>query len=597
MTRYTVIDGKNFYFMFLAGAKCVVDNYAYLNKINVFPVPDGDTGTNMASTIQSIVDNVKPSKKINKTMLAIADAALVGARGNSGIIVAQFLQGLSNELEKYEKIDVITFAKVLDKAVDYTYTALANPVEGTILTVLRVWSDFISASIEKTDDFIVLISQSYQKALEALESTQRQLSNLTKAGVVDAGAQGFIFFLKGMMTFSTEGNLKELVGSRQSSLIDMDMSDVHEEVTLRYCTEVLAIGNDLDKEDLKTRISEYGDSVVVAGTSKKIRVHVHTDYPEKVIRYLGEITQIESTKVDDMVFQNEIREHRRHDIALVIDSAADIPDEMIWKYQMHFIPLQVQLGENTYLDRITLKHDEFYEWQASDKIYPKTSLPSLKDIQNKLTYLASFYKAIIVLNVSSGLSGTWQACSDIGKRIQKQTGVPIQVIDTKTLAGAQGLIAIRVAKALDQGVSFEDLKRLIPAWCKQSNVYAITKTIKYFVKGGRISKFKGFMASLFGVIPIVTPDKDGKGSIFAKSTSQQRGVDRIIKVCESKVQHQRLHSYGVEYTDKDSKEMAEYAVTRLTEVFGVPPEFLTRVTPVIGNSAGVGTIAISILME
>lgn len=597
MTRYTVIDGKNFYFMFLAGAKCVVDNYAYLNKINVFPVPDGDTGTNMASTIQSIVDNVKPSRKINKTMLAIADAALVGARGNSGIIVAQFLQGLSNELEKYEKIDVITFAKVLDKAVDYTYTALANPVEGTILTVLRVWSDFISESIEKTDDFIVLISQSYQKALEALESTQRQLSNLTKAGVVDAGAQGFIFFLKGMMTFSTEGNLKELVGSRQSSLIDMDMSDVHEEVTLRYCTEVLAIGNNLDKEALKMRISEYGDSVVVAGTSKKIRVHVHTDYPEKVIRYLGEITQIESTKVDDMVFQNEIREHRRHDIALVIDSATDIPDEMIWKYQMHFIPLQVQLGENTYLDRITLKHDEFYEWQASDKIYPKTSLPSLKDIQNKLTYLASFYKAIIVLNVSSGLSGTWQACSDIGKRIQKQTGVPIQVIDTKTLAGAQGLIAIRVAKALDQGVSFEDLKRLIPAWCKQSNVYAITKTIKYFVKGGRISKFKGFMASLFGVIPIVTPDKDGKGSIFAKSTSQQRGVDRIIKVCESKVQHQRLHSYGVEYTDKDSKEMAEYAVARLTEVFGVPPEFLTRVTPVIGNSAGVGTIAISILME
>ncbi|MEG1572345.1 MAG: DegV family protein, partial [Bacteroidales bacterium] len=525
MTKYTVIDGKNFYFMFLAGAKCLVDNYAYLNKINVFPVPDGDTGTNMASTIQAIVDNVKPTKRINKTMFAIADAALVGARGNSGIIVAQFLQGLSNELEKYEKIDVITFAKVINKAVDYTYTALANPVEGTILTVLRVWSDFITYTIEKTDDFIELISQSYQKALEALESTQKQLSNLTKAGVVDAGAQGFIFFLKGMMNFSTEGNLKELVGSRQSSLIDMNMIDVHEEVTLRYCTEVLAIGDDLDKEALKKQISEYGNSVVIAGTAKKIRVHVHSDYPEKVIHYLSEIAQIESTKVDDMVFQNEIREHRMHDIAIVIDSSADIPDELMAKYQMHFIPLQVQLDKNIYLDRITLKHDDFYDWQASDKIYPKTSLPSLKDIQNKLTYLASFYKAIIVLNVSSGLSGTWQACSDIGKKIQKQTGVPIEVIDTKTLAGAQGLVAVRVAKALDQGVSFEDLKRLIPAWCKLSNVYAITKTIKYFVKGGRISKFKGFMASLFGVVPVVTPDKDGKGSILMKSTSQQRSID------------------------------------------------------------------------
>lgn len=597
VNKYTKIDGTNFYFMFLAGAKCLVGNYAYLNKINVFPVPDGDTGTNMASTIQSIVDTVKPSKKLNKTMSEIADAALVGARGNSGIIVAQFLQGLSNELEKYEKIDVITFAKVIKEAVDYTYTALLNPVEGTILTVLREWSNFINQKIQDTDDFIELIILSYEKALVSLENTQRQLSNLMKAGVVDAGAQGFIFFLKGMMSFSQDGNLKALIGSRQNSVVDMEMVDLHEEVTLRYCTEVLTQGVDLDKNKIKNDLSVFGDSIVVAGTAKKVRVHIHTDTPQEITKYLGTFSQVISSKVDDMVFQNEIREHRKHDVAILIDSAADIPDDLLWKYQIHYVPLQVQLNNNVFLDRMTLNHDDFYDYLASEQPYPKTSLPALKDIQNKMSYLASFYKSIIVINVSSGLSGTYQACNEIGKKIQKQTGVPIHVIDSKTLSGALGLVIVRAAKALDKGMSYEDLIRLIPAWAKQSNVYAITKTIKYFIKGGRISKFKGFMATLFGVVPVVTPDKDGKGSILMKSVSQARSVDRIINLCEQKVKNRKLHSFCVNYTNIESKEVAEEAQARLEKVLNRKCDYMCQVTPVVGNNAGIGTIAISILME
>lgn len=595
--QYKYIDGKNFYFMFLAGAKNIIENYGYLNQINVFPVPDGDTGSNMASTVQSVIDQVKPTRNLGKTLGDMADAALVGARGNSGIIVAQFIQGLSNELSPYARADVSAFVKGVDGAVDFTYTALANPVEGTILTVFRAWANEMNRVLTTTDDFVSLLTESYEKTKEALEETRSKLRQITKANVVDAGAQGFVFFIKGMMDFAAQGDMKGLVGARQNLLPELDVIDTEGFITYRYCTESFAVGENIDKDYIRQQLGKVGDSVVVAGSNTKIRIHVHTDTPQAAIKLLSEHATVQSAKVDDMLFQTEIRERRRHDVAIMVDSSSDLSKDIMWKYQIHSVPLQVQLGENIYLDGITLEHDDFYTYLASDQPYPKTSLPALKDIYNKMSYLATFYKAVLVVNVSSGLSGTWQACRDMAEKVQMQTGVPIITFDTKTLAGAQGLIALRAAQALDKNMGYEDLVRLIPIWCEMSNVYAITKTVKYFVKGGRISKMKGFMASLFGVAPVITPDKDGKGSVLLKSVNQAKNIDKVIKIIDEKMKTGRLHSYCVEYTNKESKPVAEAMVPRLRKITGLEPAFVGQVTPVVGNNAGVGTVAIAILMQ
>ncbi|MDE6439812.1 MAG: DegV family EDD domain-containing protein, partial [Bacteroidales bacterium] len=359
----------------------------------------------------------------------------------------------------------------------------------------------------------------------------------------------------------------------------------------------LASGENIDKEALKHDLEGLGDSVVVAGNSNKVRMHVHTDTPEAAVRKLSERAHILTSKVDDMAFQVEIKAHRRHDIAVLVDSASDLDAEIRFKHQIHHVPLQVQLADSLFLDGVTLKHDDFYAYLATKQPYPKTSLPALKNIYNKLSYIATYYKAVIVLNLSSGVSGTHQAFVDMAKKVQMQTGVPIAVFDTKTLAGAQGLLALRVTEALDKGFSFEDLKRLIPLWCAQSNVYAMTKTVRYFIKGGRISRMKGWLATFLGLAPVVTPDRNGKGSVLFTAASQGKGVERVMKIVENKLKTGRLHAYAVEYTDQSARPVAEALVPRLKALTGKEPAFIGQVTPVVGSSAGLGTVALSTLME
>ncbi|MEG2666017.1 MAG: DAK2 domain-containing protein, partial [Bacteroidales bacterium] len=328
MQQIKRIDGKNFYYMFLAGSKNLLLNYAYLNKINVFPVPDGDTGTNMSSTIQSIIDQVKPVKKLNKTLEDMVDAALDGARGNSGLIVAQFVQGLYNELQNEAKVDAPTFAQAVSKAVDHTYSALVHPKEGTILTLFRKWSEVLLKLAYETDDFISLVQSSYRELEKALCDTKNQLSALTKAGVVDAGAQGFVFFVKGMLDFILAGgDLKDLVGTRQKILISEEEMDIpQDQITYRFCTEALITGINIEREKIREHLGPMGDSLVLAGNSNKLRVHIHTDTPQMVVKYLSEFAVVQNAKVDDMVFQTEIRDHRKSDVAILVDSSADIPD-------------------------------------------------------------------------------------------------------------------------------------------------------------------------------------------------------------------------------------------------------------------------------
>ena len=150
------LDGRQLYQSFLAGAQRIFEQQKLLNKINVFPVADADTGTNLASTMRSIIDAIIPTDNLKQTAVAMADAALSGARGNSGIIFAQFLYGFSNELIADKPLDIKSFAESMKKAVAYAYDAIANPVEGTILTVIKEWAEHLDKIKDRIDDFIKL---------------------------------------------------------------------------------------------------------------------------------------------------------------------------------------------------------------------------------------------------------------------------------------------------------------------------------------------------------------------------------------------------------------------------------------------------------
>ena len=267
----SVLDGKRFYYSFIAGAQRIFEQYQGINKINVFPVADGDTGTNLASTMRTIIDSVIPTNNSKVTAVALADAALVGARGNSGIIFAQFLYGFSNEIKNENNLSISDFAEIIKKAVKYAYEAIANPVEGTMITVMREWAEYVYSIKDKFHDFNKLIADSYAIANQSLIDTPKKLEVLAKSHVVDAGAKGFVLFLEGMIDFFKHGELKQLARARNVSKIkDFDTSsyDHGGEITHRYCTEALI---SFEKESpnntsiLSKVIAPYGDSMVVAG--------------------------------------------------------------------------------------------------------------------------------------------------------------------------------------------------------------------------------------------------------------------------------------------------------------------------------------------
>jgi DAK2 domain fusion protein YloV len=371
------LDSKQLYYSILSGAKRIAEHQRILNKINVFPVPDADTGTNLASTMRSIVNARIPVDSPKSTAVAIADAAMSGARGNSGIIFAQFLYGFSNELENEKVLDIQAFAESMMKAVAYAYDAIANPIEGTILTVIKDWAEHIYKLKDIIDDFIRLLWEAYKKACESLAGTTKQLQVLAKSHVVDAGAKGFVYFLEGILEFFTKGFIQdEVVEDVESEEDIFATQDLHDEITFRFCTEALIEGEKIDKKRLSAAIEKKGDSLVVAGSPAKTRVHIHSDHPADVFHILQGFGEITYEKVEDMVMQHEILHNRKSKIALLTDSTCDLPPSVIDHHQIHVMPLYVHFGETHFLDRLTIQPQQFYSLLEKSERNPSSSQPS-----------------------------------------------------------------------------------------------------------------------------------------------------------------------------------------------------------------------------
>ncbi|MFZ4740472.1 MAG: DegV family protein [Bacteroidales bacterium] len=594
--KIAILDGKNFYYSFLAGSKNLFLNQNYVNKINVFPVPDADTGTNLASTLQSIIDNVIPSKHIKETAIAIADAAIMGARGNSGIIFAQFLYGFSIEIHDKEYLSIHDFTLHIKKAVIYAYESISNPIEGTLISVLKDWSEYLYLFKDSADDFIELIINSYQRAKESLIETTQKLAILAKYNVVDAGAQGFVFFLEGMITYFKDGSLKNLATTRNLTRGD-GFIDTHEELTFRYCTEALFVGENLNKDLFSKQIEKLGDSMVVAGSSKKIRIHIHTDQPAEVFKIIGNDACILSQKVDDMVFQNDIQHNRKWDIAILTDSCADLPQVIIEKYQIHTVPLTLHVGKNQYIDKITITPSQFYDILRTSPDYPTSSQPSKKEFFNKYLHLTSHYKSIIAINLSSKLSGTFNNSSMAAFAISHQTGKQINVFDCKTLSGPQGLLLIRIAKAIEEGLSHNEILLKIDEWIGKTKIFVNVKTLKYFIKGGRVSPLKGIVSNILNIKPIVSVDEEGNAKVFNKSFSRKASINKTLSILKKYAKEKKIHSYCILYANKEEEANANWYAEKVNAIFMKKPEYIESISPVIGVSAGIGTIAVALMFE
>ena len=588
------IDGRYLYYSFLAGAHFILQNQIEINRINVFPVNDKDTGTNLASTVRSILESIKPDRSFTATAGLIAEAALIGARGNSGVIFAQFFYGVSLETKNKHVVSLDEFAEIIKKSIQYMYQAVANPIEGTMITVMKDWADYLCSRGESRKDFRQVFLDSVETLRNSLQETKEKLKILKKHNVVDAGAKGFVVFIEGIIELILSRNVRTLMNEIPPviSFVHGEKSD-NESIEFRYCTEALIKNSTFGQAAIQSTLQRYGDSAVVAGNVKTMRIHVHTNQPADLFKELKDYGTIALQKVDDMIRQNQVARSRKWNIALVTDSTCDLPQDLLDYYQIHVVPLNLNFGDNHYLDKVTITPDYFYDLLESSPIFPHTSQINEWAFANIYSHLASHYDAIISLHLSGHFSGTLQNSQKAAGRISKEFNKPIHVFNSRSLSGALGLIVLRTAKAIEAGEKLEDINLSIEEWIHKTQIFVSVKTLKYMVKGGRVSRPKGFLSSLLNIKPIVSVDNQGKSVLIGKTFSQSSNMNLVLKKIALLQKKNTIWNYIVLHAH--NLPGAEEYSRRMKDITGLEPLTVIDISPAIGMNAGIGATAVSLM--
>jgi DegV family protein with EDD domain len=593
--KISYLDGNRLYYAFLAGGEAVIRDQAYLNRINVFPVPDSDTGTNLASTMRAIAERARALPSARATLGSIADAALLGARGNSGLIFAQFLFGLSQEVREESRLTPGHFAEVARRAVQHARRAILTPVEGTMLTVLHDWAESLYAERLRKSDFAELLTHSLHAAERSLKETPKKLAVLARAGVVDAGAKGFFDFLEGVVGFIKKGSLRAV--RRTPAEEAPAVPDVHagrSTLTKRYCSEALLTGENLDVDTIQGLVRRAGESAIVAGSPSKLRLHVHTDDAAGLFFELQRHGTIQDIKADDMLRQYEAAHERKHPVAVLTDSACDLPRAILDDHQVHVIPFNLFFGDSLFLDKVTITPDRFYDLLRSRREMPKSAQPSQTQVQRALEFLAGHYESVVAVAISSGLTGFFgqllKAREALGLDASR-----VAIVDSRHLSVSEALIVLRVLEAVRDGRPFDGISREVENWVRSTRLWVDIRTLKYMVRGGRVSPLKGALAAVLNIKPIVTLDPDGKAAILGKSFSRRGNMKKILALIGKGSAGRKVWNYGLVHAQNPTR--ARRYAEALEGMLGKPPAFVSEVSPVVGAHNGIGVVGIALMFE
>ncbi len=304
-----IINGADFRRMVISAAAAIEVNKQALNELNVFPVPDGDTGTNMSMTINAAASDLRKAEDpdLGQAAKIAASAMLRGARGNSGVILSLLMRGISKKLKGTDHSDGVLWAEALQEGVDAAYKAVMKPAEGTILTVARLAAAKAAEAAKENNHIEFVQEAAIAEAKVALANTTNQNPVLKKAGVVDAGGKGWLVALEAMLA-SVQGN--DVVVPEGSAATEVreaaDFSDFDtEDITFTYCTEfIIQRENDMDPEKLRDFLSSLGDSLVLVDDEEIIKVHVHTNDPGKALHEAMDYGSFVTVKIENMRLQH-----------------------------------------------------------------------------------------------------------------------------------------------------------------------------------------------------------------------------------------------------------------------------------------------------
>ncbi|MFO7887277.1 MAG: DegV family protein [Eubacteriales bacterium] len=580
MKNYT-LNGYAVYDYIISGAKKIIQNEKQLNEINVFPVADGDTGSNLAFTMNHIIRNAKKSEDVSVTLDSISAAAVDASFGNSGTIFAKYLYGLSLENKDKKNISVKEFINGLHRAVNYAYDSISMPKEGTILTVMKEWTGYLNKNEHKHNEFENLLESSIDYSYNVLDNTKNLLDVLKEADVVDAGAKGFVCFVEGILDHVRFGKGKKNIISRIEQ-VDFDKIDhLSGKMEFNFCSEFTIENLKIKRKELIKTLNKYGDSAIVNIYKNKAKIHLHTNEPQKVMLKLIKLGRVVESKVDDMSIQYDIVHKKRKKIGLITDSIADIPKKLVKNNMITVIPIQLLSEGTVYLDRITVDGETVYEILDNVENYPTSSQPSETNIERTFEFLLNYYEEIVGVFVSDKMSGTFSKITKVVEKLEEKD--KILLVNSKLNSGGEGLVVKKAAEYIQEGLTLENIKEKLEEDVKKTKIYVKIPDLNYAVRSGRVPKVVGSFASLVGLQPIISIDQEGKGSVTGKRN--------LAKIVQKENEKKGIVEYSIIHTK--SLKNAEKLAEDLEKIIGNPPLYIENVSAVVSAFIGKGAYGVA----
>ena len=598
------IDGPRLRRALTAGCHWAQQQRGELNRINVFPVPDGDTGTNLYLTVQAIADHLEQSTERSVGMVAqeAAQAAVLGARGNCGMMLSHFLLGFARNIEGRSRIGASDFGGALEAGVQSLSEALEAPVEGTILTVMRDTARAVSGA--QIDDIAPLAEHMLDRARDSLERTPELLPVLSAAGVVDAGAMGFVSLLEGAVMFlrgeplSTENGEDFTAGP--PVVASIEYPDRVERY--RFCTEALVRGNDLpDQAEVRGGLCDRGDSMIVIRSDDVLKVHIHTDEPEEVFSYLKGLGDLVTHKAEDMGAQYDAVERAsgshlalaRRPVGVLTDSAADLSEEIIRAHGIQVVPMMLVDGDDVYRDGVDMTGERFHKILASQERLPTTSQPSPASFLEGFKRAAADAEQVVGVVLSSGLSGTYASAEAAAAQ---DSDLPIHLADSRGASLLQGLLVLKATELAEMATPADEIVKELTRIRDQSGIMFTIETFDRLLASGRVSRSKAFFGTLLNVKPILAIDREGKVVPRGTAIGRRRVTLALLDaVAEDMGRVPETVRFGIVHVGLPEiiSEVRELLVARYGEV-----EILSApITPVIATHIGIGAWGLAYMVE
>ncbi|MCP1374761.1 DegV family protein [Dyella lutea] len=576
----------------IGGAHRVIAGRDGLNRINVFPVADGDTGNNLAFTMGSVLSGAlsRRAAGVGELLRRVGEDAVDGGRGNSGAILAQFLTGVASDLGDRIAVAPARLAQAVQAGARAAREAVAEPREGTMLSVIAAFAESLEAS-EDVRDPRAWFGAALERARRALAHTPQQLPVLLKAGVVDAGAQGFVHLLEGIdaVLGGESVALEVAVPALDPEHLHADDALADADPAHRWCSECLISGSDLHPAAMREAVAGLGAScIVVAGSTTRMRLHAHVASPQALFEVAARFGQVESTKADDMQAQARSAAGAGA-VAIVTDSSADLPEGLAEALHLHVVPLRLNFGEQDYLDKVGMTPAQFYARLRQSDVLPRTSQPAPGDFRRQFDFLLAHHPAVVYIGVARAVSGTIQSAETAAQR-----GDPARtfIVDSANAAGGQALLAIAAAEAAREGADAAAIVARLEALRPRTLTWAMTRDLTMPVRGGRLPAWSKTVVELLGLVPIARVKPVGRLGVVGGLFGRRRLVERFAGYIARRLPEGARWRLIVGHCDA-AAEGAEL-LQALRERLPCTESWLVETGPAIGAHAGPGTLVVSV---